>query len=128
MGSQEAKKRQMKEEQKLIQQLPGQLQQAQGQVKANCKENELQVQAQAADAQVAKLKAQLQAQETLVRRAQEISAQHQGEVERRSVRIAELAERVEAATGAWDRERQGRQEDAQDASSCRSAACFRSHT
>ena len=50
----------------------------------------------------------------MVRSAQETVEHHQDEVEWRTVRIAELAEKVETATSALKRERQGRREDAQD--------------
>ena len=46
----------------------------------------------------------------MVRSAQETVAQHQDEVEWRSVRIAELVESVETATSALERERERERE------------------
>ena len=124
--STEADRREREEEQRLIQQLQGQLKQTQEQVKT--KELELQARARAAQVQAtqaSQLKAQLQAQESLVRSAQETVAHHQDEVGWRTVRIAELAEKVETATSALKRERQGRREDAQDVQQLQESALER---
>ena len=124
-GSKEAYRRERKEEQRLIRQLQGQLQQTQEQVMA--KELELQAQARAAQAQATQAsqrKAQLQVQEDLVRSAQQTATQHQEEVEWRSVRIAELAEKVEAATSALERERDSRRADAHDTQQLQEDSAF----
>ena len=108
-----------------VAELQGQLQQTQEQVKAT--ELELQAQARAAEAQAAQaaqLKDQLQAQESLVRSAQETVAHHQDEVEWRTVRIAELAEKVETATSALERERDSRRADAHDTQQLQEDSAF----